>query len=125
VFPAKYALILDNPGYPDIQANSATAYCYIYRSFIGSSEGGVQYVPDVEEWSDYKFAIITTTSIGQTGVFRIQNGANRPGWVDATVPNPDDPTRPPVSYVALAFRSRTFQFLPCDISSNDAYFIGG
>ena len=112
-----------NSSYADIQTNVATAYCYIYRAFRGNPEDGVQYVQNQESWDDYKFAIITTRSIGTTSTFDIQAGANRPGWLDATIPNPDDPNRP-LSYVTVQFGSRGNQFLPCDISSSAAYLSG-
>lgn len=98
-------------------------YRYTVRSFTGDASDGIAYVENSEFWDGYKFVIITTRSIGQTSTFDIQNGANRPGWIDATVPDPNDPNKR-ISYVVLQFRSEGRQFLPCSVASNTAYLSG-
>jgi hypothetical protein len=65
--------------------------------------------------------IITTRSLGQTSTFDIQNGANRPGWLDPNLEiaaGTDDQGRPiRIGYLNYIIDNNNHVYVPCSVSS--------
>ena len=111
-----------NPSYDQVHNNSATAYCYMYRAFVGDPQDGVQFVKGTEYWTDYKFAIITVRSIGETSTFDIQDGTNRPAWLDGVIMVPQSNGNPvAMSYVQYLINHNGRVYAPCNISASEVF----